>query len=62
MNPLVIADIMKMMKVTTSQAKEIAEVVQTEDLLDWSEATAAQYCKAFKLAQVFIANNKSWEF
>jgi len=61
MNPSVILDIMKMMKVSTSQAKEIAEVVQTEDLLDWSEATSAQYRKAFKLAQSFIANGKSWE-
>ena len=62
MNATVIVDIMKMMKVTTSQAKEIAEVVQTEDLLDWSEATSVQYRKAFKLAQAFIANGKSWEF
>jgi hypothetical protein len=61
MNPHVIADIMKIMKVTTSQAKEIAEVVETEALLDWSEATSAQYRKAFKLAQAFIANGKSWE-
>ena len=61
MNAAVIADISKMMKVNTTQAQEIAEVVQTEDLLDWSEATSAQYRKAFKLAQVFIANGKSWE-
>ena len=62
MNAHVIADIMKMMKVSTSEAKAIAEVVETEALLDWSEATSSQYRKAFKLAQAFIANGNSWEF
>ena len=61
MNTAVITDIMEMMKITTSEAYEIAEVVQTEDLLDWSEATAAQYKTAFRLAQQFIANGMSWE-
>ena len=62
MNTAVITDIMEMMKITTSEAYEIAEVVQIEDLLDWSEASITQYRKAFKLAQAFIANGNSWEF
>jgi hypothetical protein len=56
-----IQDIMKTAKVSESQAVELEQVLMSEALLDWSECTTAQFRKAIKLAQMFIANGKSWE-
>jgi hypothetical protein len=49
-------------KVSQAQAVELEEVIMNEDLLDWSECTTAQFKRAIKLAQSFIAHGKSWEF
>ena len=57
-----IQDIMKTAKVSESEAVQLEQVLMTEALLDWSECTTAQFKKAIKLAQSFIANGKSWEF
>ena len=57
-----IQDIMATAKVSQTEAVELEEVIMNEDLLDWSECTIAQFKKAIKLAQSFIANGKSWEF
>ncbi len=56
-----IQDIMEIMNVSKEEAIEIEEVVGKEHLLDWSEASLRQYRNAFKIAQVFIANGRSWE-
>ena len=56
-----IQDIMKTAKVSESQAVELEQVLMSEALLDWSECSQAQFKKAIKLAQMFIANGKSWE-
>ena len=57
-----IQDIMATAKVSQTDAVELQEVIMNEDLLDWSECTTAQFKKAIKLAQTFIAHGKSWEF
>jgi hypothetical protein len=56
-----IQDIMEIMNVSKEEAIQIEDVVGKENLLDWSEATLRQYKAAFKLAQTFIANGRSWE-
>lgn len=61
MNKNRVAQIIKIMKVTESEAVEIGKVVDSQWLLDWSEASSPQYKQAFKLAQLFISNGYSWE-
>jgi uncharacterized protein YPO0396 len=56
-----IQDIMQIAKVTEAEAKTIVDVIDREWLVDWSECTNAQFKKAIKLAQSFIANGMSWE-
>jgi hypothetical protein len=56
-----IQDIMETAKVTESDAFQIEQVIMSEQLLDWSECTTAQFKKAIKIAQMFIANGLSWE-
>jgi len=56
-----IQDTMQIAKVTEAEAKVIVDVIDREWLVDWSECTNAQFKKAIKLAQSFIANGMSWE-
>jgi 3-phosphoglycerate kinase len=56
-----IQDIMETAKVSQSEATLIEDVIGKEWLLDWSECTTAQFKKAIKQAQTFIANGMSWE-
>jgi 3-phosphoglycerate kinase len=56
-----IQDIMKTAKVSQSEATLIEDVIGKEWLLDWSECTTAQFKKAIKQAQAFIANGMRWE-
>jgi epoxyqueuosine reductase QueG len=56
-----IQDIMKTAKVTESDAFQIEQVIMSEQLLDWSECTQAEFKKAIKISQMFIANGLSWE-
>jgi 3-phosphoglycerate kinase len=56
-----IQDTMQIAKVTQSEATVIVDVIDREWLLDWSECTTAQFKKAIKQAQQFIANGMSWE-
>jgi 3-phosphoglycerate kinase len=56
-----IQDTMQVAKVTQSEATLIVDVIDKEWLLDWSECTTAQFKKAIKQAQQFIANGMSWE-
>jgi 3-phosphoglycerate kinase len=56
-----IQDIMETAKVSQSEAALIEDVIGKEWLLDWSECTTAQFKKAIKQAQAFIANGMSWE-
>jgi len=56
-----IQDTMQVAKVTQSEATVIVDVIDREWLLDWSECTTAQFRKAIKQAQQFIANGMSWE-
>ena len=48
-------------KVSIDQAAEIHDVLLTEALIDFSEATAREYKKAISLATWFIDNGRSWE-
>jgi hypothetical protein len=56
-----IQDIMETAKVSESEATLIEDVIGKEWLLDWSECTTAQFKRAIKKAQAFIANGMSWE-
>lgn len=56
-----IQDIVKTAKVSVAEATLIEDVIGKEWLLDWSECSTAQFKKAIKLAQQFIANGMSWE-
>jgi 3-phosphoglycerate kinase len=56
-----IQDIMETAKVSQSEATLIEDVIGKEWLLDWSECTTAQFKRAIKKAQTFIANGMSWE-
>jgi hypothetical protein len=56
-----IQDIMETAKVSQSEATVIEDVIGKEWLLDWSECTTAQFKRAIKQAQAFIANGMSWE-
>ena len=56
-----IQDIMETAKVSESEATLIEDVIGKEWLLDWSECTTAQFKRAIKKAQTFIANGMSWE-
>ena len=42
-------------------AEEILEVLLSEALIDFSEATTREYNKAIVLATWFIENGRSWE-
>jgi DNA polymerase III gamma/tau subunit len=48
-------------KVSIDKAQEIHDVLLTEALIDFSEATAHEYKKAISLATWFIDNGRSWE-
>lgn len=48
-------------KVSMDKAQEIHDVLLTEALIDFSEATAREYKKAITLATWFIENGRSWE-
>jgi 3-phosphoglycerate kinase len=52
---------METAKVSQSEATLIEDVIGKEWLLDWSECTTAQFKRAIKKAQAFIANGMSWE-
>lgn len=53
--------IAELAQVSTAEALEIHSVIDSEALLDWSEATAREILKATFIAQAFIANGRSWE-
>jgi len=44
-----------------NKAQEIHDVLLTEALIDFSEATTREYKKAISLATWFIDNGRSWE-
>jgi DNA polymerase III gamma/tau subunit len=48
-------------QVSIDKAQEIHDVLLTEALIDFSEATAREYKKAISLATWFIDNGRSWE-
>lgn len=48
-------------KVSIDQATEIHDVLLTEALIDFSEATTRELKKAITLASWFIDNGRSWE-
>jgi len=48
-------------KVSIDQAAEIHDVLLTEALIDFSEATTRQFKQAINLATWFIDNGRSWE-
>ena len=50
-----------MANVSIDKAVEIHDVLLTEALIDFSEATAREYKKAISLATWFIDNGRSWE-
>tara|TARA_S200002703_G_scaffold146216_1_gene141097 strand:+ start:309 stop:491 length:183 start_codon:yes stop_codon:yes gene_type:complete len=54
-------EIQKIAGVNLEQALDIQETIDSEGLLDWSEATAREIVKATYIAQAFIANGRSWE-
>ena len=47
--------------VSIDKAQEIHDVLLTEALIDFSEATAREFKKAISLATWFIDNGRSWE-
>jgi len=47
--------------VSIDKAQEIHDVLLTEALIDFSEATTREYKKAITLATWFIENGRSWE-
>ena len=53
--------ISKLAKVSIEKAEEIHEVLLTEALIDFSEATTRQFKQAINLATWFIDNGRSWE-
>lgn len=53
--------ISKLAKVSIDRAEEIHEVLLTEALIDFSEATAREFKTAISLATWFIDNGRSWE-
>ena len=54
-------EIQKIAGVNLEQALDIQKTIDSEALLDWSEATAREIVKATYIAQAFIANGRSWE-
>lgn len=54
-------NIRELAKVSAEEAQQLFDTIQSEALLDWSEATARQIVKATYIAQAFIANGRSWE-
>jgi hypothetical protein len=48
-------------KVSMNKAEEIHDVLLTEALIDFSEATTREFKKAISLATWFIDNGRSWE-
>jgi hypothetical protein len=54
-------EISKLAKVSIDKAQEIHDVLLTEALIDFSEATTREYKKAISLATWFIDNGRSWE-
>lgn len=47
---------------TEETATKIVDVIDSQNLLDWSECSMRQLKSAVKVAQAFIANGNSWEF
>ena len=56
-----ITKIQEAARVSTEEAQELFDTIESEALIDWSEATARQIVKATYIAQAFIANGRSWE-
>ena len=54
-------EISNLAKVSIDQATEIHDVLLSEALLDFSEATTREFKNAIKLATLFINNGRSWE-
>ena len=50
-----------MANVSIDKAVEIHDVLLTEALIDFSEATTREFKKAINLASWFIENGRSWE-
>jgi hypothetical protein len=48
-------------KVSIDKAQQIEDVLLSEALIDFSEATTREYKKAITLASWFIDNGMSWE-
>ena len=54
-------EISNLAKVSVEKANEIHDVLLTEALIDFSQATTREYKKAISLANFFIDNGRSWE-
>lgn len=51
----------KLANVSAERASEIHEVLLSEALIDFSQATTRQFKMAITLAEYFIENGKRWE-
>lgn len=58
---LVNQQISKLAGVGIEKANEIQDVMLSEALLDFSQASTGEYKKAIIMAQYFIENGKRWE-
>ena len=54
-------EISALANVSFDKAVEIEDVLLSEALIDFSEATAREWKKAVTLAHWFIENGRSWE-
>jgi len=54
-------EISNLAQVSIDQATEIHDVLLSEALLDFSQATTREFKNAIKLATLFINNGRSWE-
>ena len=54
-------EISNLAQVSIDQATEIHNVLLSEALLDFSQATTREFKNAIKLATLFINNGRSWE-
>lgn len=56
-----ITKIQEAARVSTEEAQELFDTIESEALLDWSEATNRDIKTAIAYAQYFISKGWSWE-
>ena len=54
-------NIRELAKVSAEEAQELFDTIESEALLDWSEATNREIKTAISYAQHYIAKGWSWE-